>query len=100
MFGVERNHQFAYGTKIVLCSAYKPLETISKKPLAKAPKRLQRLVVRLQQYDFEIRYKPGPEIYLSDTSRYYHAYLPTTDLSLAKKEAGRIHEIDFKVPMK
>ena len=72
VFGVERNHQLVYGRKIVLWSDHKPLETISKKPLATAPKRLQRLLLRLQQYDFEIRYKPGPEMYLSDTlSRAY-----------------------------
>ena len=66
VFGVEGNHQFVYGRKIVLWSDHKPVGTISKKPLATAPKRLQRLLLRLQQYDFEIRYKPGPEMYLSD----------------------------------
>ena len=93
VFGVERNHQLVYGRKIVLWSDHKPLETISKKPLATAPKRLQRLLLRLQQYDFEIRYKAGPEMYLSDTLS--RAYLPTTDRSPAEKEAERIHGIDF-----
>ena len=93
VFGVERNHQLVYGRKIVLWSDHKPLETISKKPLATAPKRLQRLLLRLQQYDFEIRYKPGPEMYLSDTLS--RAYLPTTDRSPAEKEVERIHGIDF-----
>ena len=37
VFGVERNHQVVYGRKIVLWSDHKPLETISKKPLAPAP---------------------------------------------------------------
>ena len=87
VFGVERNHQFVYGRKIVVWSDHKPLETISKKPLATAPKR--RLLLR---YDFEIRYKPGPEMYLSDTLS--RAYLPTTDRSPAEKEAERIHGID------
>ena len=39
VFGVERNHQYSYGRKVVLWSDYKPLETISKKHLATAPKR-------------------------------------------------------------
>ena len=93
VFGVERNHHFVYGRRIVLWSDHKPLETICKKPLATAPKRLQRLLLCLQQYDVEIRYKPGPEMYLSDTLS--RAYLPTTDRSPAEKEAERIHAVDF-----
>ena len=93
VFGVERNHQFIDGIKIVLWSEHKQLETRSKKPLATAPKRLQRLLLRFQQYDFEIRYKPGPEIYLSDTLS--RAYLSITDRSSAEEEAERIHGSDF-----
>ena len=93
VFGVERNHQYVYGRKIVLWSDHKPLETICKKPLATAPKRLQRLLLRLQQYDVEIRYKPGPEMYLADTLS--RAYLPTTGRSPAEEETERIHAVDF-----
>ena len=93
VFGVERNHEFVYGRKTLLWSDNKPLKTTSKKPLATEPKRLQRLLLRLQQYDFQIRYKPGPEMYLSDTSS--RAYVPTTDRSPAGKEARRILGIDF-----
>ena len=93
VFGAERNHQFVYGRRIVLWSDHKPLETICKKPLAIAPKRLQRLLLRLQQYDVEIRYKPGPEMHLADTLS--RAYLPTEDQSPAETEAERIHAVDF-----
>ena len=93
VFGVERNHQYVYGRKIVLWSDHKPLETICKKPLATAPKRLQRLLLRLQQYDVEIRYKPGPGMYLADTLS--RAYLPTTTRSPAEEETERIHAVDF-----
>ena len=93
VFGVERIHQYVYGRKVVLWSDHKPLETISKKPLATAPKRLQRLLLRLQQYDVEIRYKPGPEMYLADTLS--RAYLPTTARSPAEEETERIHAVDF-----
>ena len=93
VFGVERNHQYVYGRKIVLWSDHKPLETICKKLLATAPKRLQRLLLRLPQYDVEIRYKPGPEMYLADTLS--HAYLPTTTCSPAEEETEWIHAVDF-----
>ena len=93
VFGVERNHQYVYGQKVMLWSDHKPLETISKKPLATAPKRLQRLLLRLQQYDVEIRYKPGPEMYLADTLS--RANLPTTARSPAEEETECIHAVDF-----
>ena len=93
VLGVERNHQYVYGRKVVLWSDNKPLETISKKPLATAPKRLQRLLLRLQQYDVEIRYKPCPEMYLADTLS--RAYLPTTARYPAEEEIERIHAVDF-----
>ena len=33
VFGVEHNHQYVYGGKVVLWSDHRPLEIISKKPL-------------------------------------------------------------------
>ena len=90
---VSYSRRALYGTKIVLSSYHQPLETISKKPLATAPKRLQRLLLRLQQYDFETHYKPGPETYLSNTLS--RTYRPTTDRLLAEEEAERMHGIDF-----
>ena len=90
---MERNRHFVYGRRVVLWSDHKPLETICKKPLASAPTRLQRLLLRLQQYDVEIRYKPGPEMYLADTLS--RAYLPTTDRSPTEKEVEQIHAVDF-----
>ena len=90
---MECNHHFVYGRSVVLWSDYKPLETICEKPLASAPKRLQCLLLRLQQYDVEICYKPGPETHLSDTLS--HAYLPTTDRSPTEKEVEQIHAVNF-----
>ena len=48
-------------------SDHKPLETILKKPLAEAPKRLQRMMLELQRYDFEVHYRKGVELYVADT---------------------------------
>ena len=90
---VERNHQYVYGRKVVLWSDHKPLEIICKKPLAAAPKRLQRMLLRLQQYDVEIRYKPGPKVHLADTLS--RVFWPTTARSPAKQETERIHAVGF-----
>ncbi|KAJ8049077.1 hypothetical protein HOLleu_01650 [Holothuria leucospilota] len=59
VFGLERNHVYTYGHKLKLWTDHKPLIAISKKPLVTAPKRLQRLLIRLLQYDVEICYNPA-----------------------------------------
>ena len=79
VFGLEHNHQYVYGRKVILYTDHKPLVSISSKPLASAPKRLQRLLLRLQQYDAEIRYRPGREMYLADTLS--RAKSPSTSMS-------------------
>ena len=52
---------------------HKPLESIFKKEIHMAPKRLQRMRLRLQKYPLEVRYKKGSEMYVADTlSRAYN----------------------------
>ncbi|XP_061190306.1 uncharacterized protein LOC133198195 [Saccostrea echinata] len=53
-------------------SDHKPLEIILRKPLHIAPKRLQRMLLRLQKYTIHLAYHPGKEMFLADTlSRAY-----------------------------
>ncbi|KAL0195098.1 hypothetical protein M9458_008670, partial [Cirrhinus mrigala] len=46
---------------------HKPLETICKKSHLSAPKCLQSMMLQLQNYNLNVVYKPGPEMYISDT---------------------------------
>ena len=62
VFAMKRFHQFTYGRPTVVYSDQKPLEAIMKKPLCKAPLRLQKMLLRLQKYDVEVIYKPGYEM--------------------------------------
>ena len=48
VFGLEHNHQYVYGRKVILYTDHKSLVSISSKLLAAAPKRLQRLLLCLQ----------------------------------------------------
>ena len=67
---------------------------IVKKPLAAAPKRFQRLLMRLMQYDVEIKYRRGLEMYLADTLS--RAYLPHEHHpGKADQEVERIHSVNF-----
>eukprot|EP00112_Aurelia_sp_Birch-Aquarium-sp1_P000531 Seg1051.5 transcript_id=Seg1051.5/GoldUCD/mRNA.D3Y31 product="Retrovirus-related Pol polyprotein from transposon 17.6" pseudo=true protein_id=Seg1051.5/GoldUCD/D3Y31 len=74
VFGMEQNHHYVYGREITLWTDHQPLVFISTKPLASAPKRLQRLLLRLQSYDVKICYKPGKQMVLAD--KLSRAYIP------------------------
>ncbi|VDI57759.1 Hypothetical predicted protein [Mytilus galloprovincialis] len=77
VFGMEKFHQYTYGRKVYVESDHKPLESLYKKPLYHAPKRLQRMFLRLQRYDIELKYKQGKYLYIADTLS--RAYLRSTD---------------------
>ena len=66
VFGCTRFHTYVYGTRFTVESEHKPLENIQHKSLANTPPRLQRMMLRLQPYDFQIIYKPGREMILAD----------------------------------
>ena len=66
VFGCEKFHTYLYGRTFVVESDHKPLEMISMKNLIAAPVRLQRMLLRLQQYDMVIMYMPGKEMLLAD----------------------------------
>ena len=71
IFGAERFRTYVFGRHFTIESDHKSLEQISMKNLADAPVRLQRMLLRLQDYDFTIKYRPGEEMVIADTlSRY------------------------------
>lgn len=53
-------------------SDHKSIESIVKKPLSSAPKRLQAMLLRILKYDVKIVFTPGSQMYIADTlSRAY-----------------------------
>ena len=92
VFGLEHNNYYTYGRRVTLWTDHKPLVSIASKPLVSAPKRLQRLMLRLQHYDVEIRYKPGKEMFVADTLS--RAYISDHQQSDVEKEVESIHTVN------
>ena len=63
--------------KITIESDHKPLQAIFKKSVLAAPCRLQRMLLRLQRYNLDVQYKPGPQMYIAD--HLSRAYLPNQE---------------------
>ena len=76
VFGCERFHQYLYGKEIEVESVHKPLEAIFAKSIAKAPPRIQRLLLRLQHYHLKVKYVPGKQMFIADALS--RAHLETT----------------------
>ena len=83
VFSRERFSQYLLGrNKITVESDHKLLETNFKKPLFSAPKRLQRMFLRLQDYQLNIKYKQGYKMYIAD-------FLSRSALSLTRAQINR-----------
>ena len=66
VYALERFHQYTFGRSVHVHSDHKPLESILKKPLASAPRRLQGMMMRLQKYDATVNYERGKNMFLAD----------------------------------
>ncbi|VDI75828.1 Hypothetical predicted protein [Mytilus galloprovincialis] len=72
LYGLERFDQYTYGRKVIVQNDHKPLAAILSKPLSRAPKRLQDIMMKLFRYDIEFRFVKGVNLVLADTlSRAY-----------------------------
>jgi hypothetical protein len=97
-FSCEKFHQYIYGKQVLIESDHRPLETILKKPIAKAPPRLQRMMLRLQRYDLIVRYTPGKYMYLADTlSRVVLTDVP--DMELLEDMEVMVHSLVECLPV-
>ena len=67
VFGCERFHKLLYvNAAITIESDHEPLENIMKKPIHTASLRIQRMMLKLQPYEFKLIHKKGKDMGLAD----------------------------------
>ena len=67
VFGCQRFDQYLLGNNnITAYTDHKPLEVILRKSINAAPKRVQRMMLRLQRYRLNVVYKKGAQMHISD----------------------------------
>ena len=72
MFALEKFHQYTYRRQVMVQNDHKPLVVVQRKPISKAPMRLQRMLLSLTTYDYEIVHVPGKDMHFADAlSRAY-----------------------------
>ena len=97
VYGLETFHTYTYGREVFAESDDKPLEAIFKKPLHRALKRLQRMLMRVQLYNVSLGYKKGSTMYLADTlSRAYLPYDGSQDVASEIESINMTQHIRLK----
>ncbi|KAI5718308.1 hypothetical protein M8J77_019339 [Diaphorina citri] len=66
LVGCLKFHKYIFNTKVIVETDHKALESLFKKPLAQVPARIQRMMLKIQAYDLEVKYVPGKYLYLAD----------------------------------
>ena len=62
VYGLEQFDPFTYGRQAIVESDHKALQAIVKKQLMDAPKRLKRMLLRLQRYMMSVVFNPGGQL--------------------------------------
>ena len=101
VFGLERLHHYTFGKPITVETDHQLLTSIWKKTIATSSPRLQRLLLRLAQYDVNIEYLRGRENLIADAlSRVTANKTDQTDCidSLSNIERIPVHQITQMAP--
>ena len=94
VFGCMRIHQYLYGREFICQSDRKPLEDIHLKHLSDAPPRLLRLLLKIQPYNFVIKYVPGKDLPMADA---VHRVSPNEKIEIKDLDVT-IHELTYSYP--
>lgn len=67
VFGLQHFHFYTFGRRVIVETDHKPLIGLKEKPLDSISPRLQRMLIKVLQYDFTLQYIPGKELIVADT---------------------------------
>ena len=74
VFALTRFRQYVLGRHVDIFTDHKPLLSIVRKPFDDVPPRLQRWLVALMPYDYNLQHVPGKQLFCTDALS--HAPLP------------------------
>jgi hypothetical protein len=87
-FACKKLHLYLYGIPFTIITDHKPFEAILNNPRHQTSIRLQRILVRIMDYQFKVEYRPGKDNISDYTSRHP---LPRDECS--KQELSTSEEI-------
>ena len=66
LHGLEKFHHYCFGMEVLVITDHKLLVSIFKKDVATSSQRIQCILLIIHQYRVQIKYKPGPDIFIAD----------------------------------
>ena len=72
VFACTKLHNYIFNKSVTVESDHKPLVTIFRNSLDKAPTRLQNMLMKLQKYNLEVIYMRGKDMHLPDVLSRVH----------------------------
>ncbi|MFI5407627.1 MAG: RNase H-like domain-containing protein, partial [Nitrososphaerales archaeon] len=95
VYACEKFSHYIYGhPNVIIENDHKPLEPIFKKPISAVSPRLQRMLLRLLRFNFQMKYIPGEKLYLADTlSRAYLTTETKSDVELQQDLDVLVHTL-------
>lgn len=101
-FGCEKFHQHIYGTHVHIETDHKPLEAICKKPLVSKPRRLPRLMLRIQKFNKIVSHTPGKELLVADELSCAYLLIDKLPHVVQREDAelqDQVHMVTRSLPM-
>ena len=93
VFRLFKFHLYTFARPVIVHNDHKPLEAIFKKPLHKAPKRLQGMFLKIHQYDVDIQWKPGKDVVVADLLSW--SYMNDNTRTTGEAEFTQINMVSF-----
>ena len=98
VFACEKFHDYLYGRSFVVFSDHRPLKSIFSKSLTQCPPRIQRFILHLQKYRFDLDFVPGKDMNVSDALSRAHLKDVTSEIPKSEMELY-IHSIVSNLPI-
>ena len=80
VFSCERFNSYVYGKFFTVVNDHQPLQAIFSRSITECPPRIQRFMLRLQKYDFDIEYVSGKKMLVSDALSRAHETDATSEI--------------------
>ena len=90
VFGCEKFHLYLYGNQAKVFTDHRPLVPMFNNPRSTLPARIERWILRLQQYDIQVIYRPG-----KDNPADYASRHPTDSVTCSRAEKVAEQYINF-----